>query len=345
MNTISNILRSIFSIIIVIVFLTILTLTPIVLSVTSLLTQRQHILSWVSGSGVYQEVANGAVEKVKENLKKSGLDAKSIKELTPKLEKTINASFVQKMADNIIHGTYDWLEGKNDSIKVETSSLDLQTVLKDFIPKDQLKNQDFMQLLNSLKACTNEEALKYEKLGGFPDPKDFCIPPSLNLIKITDKSYEENIKYNSVTSSNIFQIPEISQSNSTLIKTSFEILKNSPYIIGALLILLLILYVIITPTRFFKMYAISFLIFINVMISIFVWKSTQILSKVPQIILGTVDFKDIDISRVTIEKLISLILNDISSNAVIYSLWILIACGIILAITITTHILSEKRKV
>ena len=341
MKAILTAFRWIFSFFLGLFIIILLLITPIILSVSTLLTQRQYISRWINDSGIYNESSKLAITQLKEKLSEQGLSIKEIKTLEPSLNKSITPTLMRNISESAIHGVYNWLEGKTKSIEINTERFDLSLLLKDILPSKIIDNPDFNRLFSNLKPCSVSQENKLKQNGGFTSIEELCIPSDLSLINVEGNS-NPNAKV--INIDNIFQIPEISQENAKLILTVYNTLKYSTYIVSGFILLILALWLIVTPTKLFKLYSLSFILIITCGLSMFFWKSSQLLSKFPALIISALpQFNNNNlIPNELIENLFSIVLNDLSRNAFNISLYLLLLGAFILLISIILHILKIR---
>ncbi len=343
MKAIWNVIRWVLGIIVLVIFVTLLTITPLLLSVTTLVTNRETLSTWLSNSGMYSQVSDLAVDRVVDELKKNGLPSKDVKKYEPKIKKALSEDFVEQTVTTVISGVYDFFEGKTESIEIKPQNIDLDLVAKDLIPKEFLKDKQFASLLNSLKPCSASQLQQYEKDGGFKSVEDFCIPPSLNLIKVDDGSGDSLKAPTAITTDNIFQIPDIPQESAFIAKTVFSSFQYAELILFSTLFILLVLFLLITPTRFVKVYAIGAIIFLASLVQLVIWKSAQVLSYASEFLIQNIDLTDVPLNRAVISDTVTVILGDLAKYAAQYSLWIFIFSILMLITTGVVHFFVNKK--
>lgn len=340
MKAIIEIIRRLFSFIIFILLFLILTLTPTLLSISTLLTNRETLPRWIETSGIYQEASDLAFQKIKDEFKKEGINIKEvpIKDFEKSIKKAISPELVKTNVLAIINGTYDWLEGKTPNLEITTKGLDLQKIIKDTLPKNIVNELDFVKQLNLLKPCTEAQAIKYEKLGGFKSLEEICVPPTLNLINVVDDSYNKidtDLEKKLVKLDNVFGIPPIDAKTSDTVFFYYKTLVYMPIILLCSVILLSVLYLLLEPSKQFKFYALGALLTIIGGISLFIFNSKWILLQINTIFEKTL-FKEIgtEIDIQIIKNLQNTIITDVFKIASNYGIYILVGGIILVVVTI-----------
>lgn len=322
MKAILNIFRGIFGSIILLFFLVILLISPTLLAISSLITHRENIITWIDESQGYNQISNIVVENVKSELKKQGLSKSEIKLFEPKIKRSISSEFIKSMVGSVVNGVYDWLEGKTKNIEVNFQQIDLKNTLTDALPK-QLLVGDMSKLLSALKPCTGAQALKYEKQGGFKSIEDFCIPPKIEILKIADEIKPTTEKPTAIKIENPFQIPDLSHDTANKILLYFKLIQNAQWIVLAVFILFTSLFLIISPTKLFKVYFVGSVIALSGIIQAILWKSDLLFNYLTELLFKNLDLSTGVISKDFINVILETVFKDIKNLQVTYSLYIL----------------------
>lgn len=308
------------------------------------MTQRDIIKGLINDSKlsyiVAQQISTNALKQLSEN----GIPKKTINSLKPTVERIISPEYIQKNVVSIVDGTYDWLENKSESIKIDTTQLELNEKLSKLIPKEYLKNEDIMKTLNMLKPCTLEQAKKLENLSKLDSLETLCIPPNLNISKLIDSSYNQNIADKSIQVDSMFAVPDTTSEYANLIKTSFGLLSYLPYILLSLGIILASIFVFLPPSQLPKAYILSIFTILVGLISYILFKSTGLTSKTVSFLITQGDIKSNDIPLEVIQSIVTTLLSKIWETASTYSLYILFIGIFLTIVTVITNVLSNKKK-
>lgn len=334
MKAILNFFWGLIASIFLILLLIVLSLTPSLLSLSNLITNRNVVINWIDQSGIYGEIVDSTIRQTNEQLKSEGLSSSEIKAIQSQIKKAISEDFIKKTVVSLVNGVYDWLEGKTENIEFDPQEIDIKSALMSFIPKEQLDSKDFMKLLNTLKPCTESQALKYEAQGGFKSIEEFCIPPKLDLIKISDDSYTENISEKAIKVDNIFQIPEIPENQATLYKDIYGLLDNLEWYLLGIVSILAILFLIFFPGNISKFYFLFGISALNAILQLILIKYTTILPNIVDSLLKTAIPTDTPIDTNTFIELTNRILTEIVNGSIYYIYLIIIVCIVLTSIVI-----------
>lgn len=343
MKAILNILSVITSLLLGILFSILITISPILLATSAIITNRDTVTELVNSSKISTLIASQLATQALNQLSESGVPKKTISSLKPTIEKLITPTYIEKNITAIVNGTYDWLENKTESIKIDTSQLELNEKLSKLIPKEYLKNEDIMKSINMLKPCTLEQAKKLENATSFESLEDICLPPNININKLIDKSYDENVDNKGIQIDTLFAVPDTTTEYANLIKTTFGLLSFLPYILLTLGILLASLFILLPPGQLPKAYILSLFTILVGGINYFLFKSTELLSNIVNFLISQGDIKSNDIPLEVIQNIVTSLLGKIWENASKYSLYIVFIgiAGLIGSLLVT--FLKNKR--
>lgn len=254
MKVILKILGAIFGFIFFIAFSLVLSLSPVVLSLGILVTNRETPIRWLDTIDAYEEITKIVKDSVSEGLSKEITDPSELGDnfMMKAISDSITPKFVEDNMIAIVNGVYDFLEGKTETLKLETQNLDISGTIVKFVPKEET---ELIQLMKNIKPCTPTQAFMYEEKGGFSSIEDICLPPNFDIVKVVDDSYNKEIENKDVGEFITFFKPqELDQKTLDYIKLGFTLLKYSPYILTGVLVILLTLYFLVFPGKYFKGY-------------------------------------------------------------------------------------------
>ena len=344
MKTILNILRGILGLLFFLILIILLVLTPTLVSTGTILSHKENPKLWLSQSGIYDELP-GIIKKTllggetDENGKKRTVD--------PIFEKLLDGivtkDYVSKNVEGTIDGTYDWMSGKTSQLVVKSSDLKLAEILKKAVPKDNVEMAKFM---GNLKPCTEAQAYKYEKEGGFSDVKDMCIPPNFNIVEVVDNAYNKKVTQTPLVSFDLGV--KIDLNSYQYIKIVYTVLFYISYILTGVLIIIALLYFFIFPGKFFKLYMLGFFAFGIGMVNYIAAKLPFISSLLISVIPANFSVGEFPIKYTTIEAIIGNVLGSFFKVYANTSLIIAITGGIIFLLTIVINIIvsaSNRKKV
>lgn len=344
MKAILNILSVITSLIVGLLFSLLITFSPILLATSTIVTQREIVKEIINSSKLSAIIAQQISTNALKQLTESGVPKKTINSLKPTVEKIISPEYIQKNVVSVVDGTYDWLENKSESIKINTSQLELNEKLSKLIPKEYLKNEDIMKTLNMLKPCTLEQAKKLENLSKLDSLETLCIPPNLDISKLIDNSYNQNIADKSIQVDSMFAVPDTTSDYANLVKTVFGLLTYLPYILLSLGVILASIFIFLPPSQLPKAYILSIFTILVGLINYILFKSTDLISTLVNFLITQGDLKSNDIPLEVIQSIVITLLSKIWETASTYSLYILFLGIFLTIITVVTNIILNKKK-
>lgn len=326
MKAILDIFRRLLSFILYLILFVLLLISPLLISISELVTNRETIPMWLEKSGIYNQASSLATQKIKESIKEEGISLKniSVKDIEKKIKSAITPSYVKTNIYAIATGVYNWLEGKEDSIDIQTQGLNLSKTLSSVLPKNILENSGISRFIDLVKPCTKAQNEKYVLQGGFTSVNDLCLPENLSIINVED-GQDNGINNKVISLDNIFQIPPIDKEFSNDILLGFKVASFLPTILIGLIISLSILYLLLEPSSVFKYYSLGITAFILGVINLILFKSSILLNQLLMVLDKTV-FKNIppEFKLIDIKEVINYIYNDIAVIASKYAIFIVI---------------------
>lgn len=148
---------------------------------------RNVVMGWISDSGVYNNFVEAMVQLQPAQTSESQFLGEDT--LSKAINKTLDPAFLQSSTEEIINGTYDWLEGKNEEI---VFSIPLNE------KRDQLKLSLAEQIepkLTGLPQCSS-------LYSGFASEQVQCIPQNSSA-----KAYAADLATRAVNSSDFLSQP------------------------------------------------------------------------------------------------------------------------------------------
>ncbi len=347
MKAILDIIRGLLGLIILILFIFILTVTPTLLSFSTLITNRNTLINWLEQGDMHDQISKAAIKDITDDLGKEGgrkPDANT-EAFKKQVTKTLSENFFEDNIKRVTDGTYDWLEGKTSSIEISTLGLDVVGMAKDFIPKEQLKNYEFMKFLNSVKPCTEAQAFNYEEQGGFKDLKDICIPPKFELLPVADEAYDATIGKQNLNLASAFQIPPIPHETAQQILTVYRVLDWLGAILSTSLLILLLLYLLIVPMKEAKVYIVASITFLTGLINLILWKGLLLKDLIGNFVTTNLNTKDLPFEISTVTNLTNIVFDDLARNGSHYSILIMLI-GVLIAASpkVYQYFVSLKKK-
>lgn len=156
------------------------------------LMDREVILGWLKEGKVYDNIADSVAQIAEDNLNKTDenqpVDGQSQEDagqmpdtatLIKAAKTALPPNVLQENVEAVINSSYDWLEGKTDTIVL---NLDLSDEKKAFI--DALGNEAIVRAA-SLPTCTAEQVSDFDPLSSE------CIPSGTNVAAQADKIKNE----------------------------------------------------------------------------------------------------------------------------------------------------------
>ncbi len=344
MKAILNILSLIVTILVGLLFAITISISPILLATSTIVTNRTSVKSIINDSDLSQVISDQIVQQALTQLTESGVPNKTVNSLKPNIDKLITPDYIQKNVNSIIDGTYDWLENKSETIKVDTTSLDLNSKLSKLIPKEYLKNEGIIKGLEALKPCTLEQAKKLEKATKLESLKGLCLPPSLDITKLIGSGYNENIDQKEIQINSLFAVPNTTTEYANLIKTAFTLLSYLYLILLSISLLLASIFVFLPPWQLAKAYTLTIFTTLVGGISYIIFKSTDIISKIINFLISQGDIKSNDIPLEVIQNIVNTLLLKIWEQSALYSLYIFYIGIFLTIVTVIINLVIVKRK-
>lgn len=311
--------------------------------ITTRLTNRQSIKNWVSSP----EVLNGVAEVVPTVLSQTfegdnevGLTQISQQVVGVDLNQLADASltiitpeYITQKLNPVIDGTYDWLEGKTDSPEFSVVLSDKLTALADAV-SGPLKSE-----LAKLPDCPKEIAYSSE----FNPIDALCVPPGTDINFIVDEFSQQLTASPEMSDVNISSDDiDFDQELLTTGPEVFSVMRNLPYILGGLTLLLSVGFVLLSKS--FKR-GLSKLSWIFVGNGLLAFVGFWILGNSD--LLGTFDFgdgPDAAIMESVMRPLMNIVFSDIASLGKQVGLFVA-ALGIVIWLAnYTHHKISHEQK-
>lgn len=309
MKTFLKIVGVLFGLIILLIYSILLAATPALISASLLITNRENPKKWITQSDLYTSVSSTMQKTISKELSKEGVNTKQLKSMNSLLEKIITPQYLEKNTTAFIDSVYDWAQGKSDNINIDSEELNLKEILRESVPKEDL---EAVKLLENLKPCTEQQALQYEKTGGFDSIEEMCLPPQIDLIEIVDDNYDQEVIQSPTDSiGKLIDTTKIDEKTLSNIRLGFWAASNLHYILPGVLLLLLTIFLLILPSGSFKYY---FVAIITVLLGTTNFVISQ-LSGFVQVYASTyvqqIPFGSIPISISSVQTLVKTITDDI----------------------------------
>ncbi|HSE29089.1 MAG TPA: hypothetical protein VLA77_00695 [Candidatus Saccharimonadales bacterium] len=154
---------------------------------------RSTVLRWMENSGIYQNIVNIAVQLQPDSAPESQqfLGETTIRDA---INQTLDPAFLRTSTEKIINSTYDWLEGKSETITFSIPLSEKRDLLKQNLAK-QIEPK-----ISSLPTCSSN-------FSGVTSQQVQCIPKNSNA-----QTYAADLASRAVDSSD-FLVQPLTQQN------------------------------------------------------------------------------------------------------------------------------------
>lgn len=192
--------------------------------------------STLRGSGIYSSAVDQALDSAAKNAAKDNSVPFDQPEVRAAVKKAIPPEQLQTWAEQMIDGTYGWLNsGATDPV----INLDFATAKQNLA--DNLGNYAVARA-KALPVCTNAQLLALQSSGGDVDPfTAICIPKGFDLESLRTKVEDEVLKNTDVFDKSSFSAADFPKNEqgktvfeqASLGRTGYQWAKNAPYILVA----------------------------------------------------------------------------------------------------------------
>jgi hypothetical protein len=198
MKSALNAVRWMFSILLSFILFAIVLVTPLLFSITSLVSNRENLKVLVSDSGLYENVDTIVLEILKaqmEQQESNGLSEAEEQEFLQRKEQVegivndvLTPEFSRELVENSLDGVYDYLEEKTDKIVIKMDQQEVEdSFIKILFSFSGLEFESTDQI-RELPTCTDRQEEELEETGGFESIEDACLPQDLDLDKLFEES-------------------------------------------------------------------------------------------------------------------------------------------------------------
>lgn len=250
-----NFIRWTLSVILSFVLMITLSLTPLLVATSIIITNRENPKQWVADSGIYENAAEVLVDAFPTPESTDTIENPLDLDIPSLTDDLVTPEFAQETIEAAIDGVYDFLEGKTESLTFSLGLDSFQEKYGDFI--GEMASSQFGEEigdLNSLPACTEEQAAQLDA-GNFEAIAEPCLPPNIDLDSIFKGTLENFQSEESFLPGeqvgDQFQFsPEINIEKDILEQAQWiwSIVQTLPLILGISLLVLIPLIIVITPT-------------------------------------------------------------------------------------------------
>lgn len=146
-----------------------LLLTALFWTLNNTVGQRGTVKDWLDSSGIYDDIIDQAADEARKSVNATNGSDIDGNMLARAIDKTFTPAFLQDKTEQILDGTYDWLEGTSPALDF---TIDLSRQKTDLAANltDEIRIR-----LNALPACTN-----LSELESFDPFTSNCKPPELD---------------------------------------------------------------------------------------------------------------------------------------------------------------------
>lgn len=229
----------------------VLSLAPLLVSTSLIITNRENPKQWIEGSGIYENAADLLVEALPVP-KDADLDIPIDLDVTADL---VSPEFAKETVEAAIDGIYDFLDGTTETLTISLGLDTFQGKYEEFL--GQMASETFgvdVGDFNSLPACTTEQVAQLEA-GNAAALSEPCLPPDIDLDALfkgtleTFESEESFLPGEKVGDEFQFS-PEMNIAQDTLerVQYVYRIVEKLHWIILGILLVLVPLVIIITPS-------------------------------------------------------------------------------------------------
>jgi hypothetical protein len=252
MKSALNTVRWLLSIIFGVLLCAIVFVTPLVLSMTTLISNRETLKRWVDRSGIYEEADTLVMDFLRQQAEKSiegeispSENPFSEHDIEKTVKEVLTPEFSRKVVEATVDGAYDYLEGKSGKIEIMMEKKEAENAFLKVLFVVSGLEFDSTDQIRDLPVCTDKQEENLDK--GFENIEDACLPQELDLDSIFENTFPA-----SADGSDSFDIAQGSISTTEIeqhfpARTVFQAIKLAPYFIISFVVLLSILVVVLVP--------------------------------------------------------------------------------------------------
>lgn len=195
MKSAINTVRWLLSIIFGMILSLIVLISPLAISISTTISNRETLKGWVNQSGIYQNTDELAIQFIKEQARSSSenQDLDKAEEIIAQhhleeiVKDVLTPAFSQNIIEGAIDGAYDYLEGKTEGIVIKADKEKVQDAFLQILVAQSGLEYDSVDQIRNLPTCTPAQEENLED--GFESIEDACLPEGLVLDQIFESQF------------------------------------------------------------------------------------------------------------------------------------------------------------